>query len=138
MSRRSEQEEWAKAVALELPNICDDPNDLLWFPKGWRDIVYVALIKIEAIAAKEGISIKIAQIKEKYGGLCMYFHGKFDRQKIQDIIDKATTSCYYTCEKCGLSGTIRTDLAWHQTLCDSHYLDQKKTIPFGGLNKSGS
>jgi hypothetical protein len=57
-------------------------------------------------------------------------------EEVDAIVEKAVTSCYHTCEKCGNRGTIRSDIGWHQTLCDDHYIVQKR-IPYGGRSKSG-
>lgn len=137
MTRWQQRDEWAKEVAKELPNICESPDKLSYVPVGWQEIVYAALIKIEAIAEAEGIEISIAQIKEKYGGLRLYMHSNC-HEGVEKIVEQAEASCWHTCARCGNPGSIRTNIAWYETLCDTHYMDEKKRIPSGGLNKNGN
>lgn len=68
--------------------------------------------------------LEIHQIKEKFGGLRFYYssseeHGCSEEQKI--LVHFAERLCARTCETCGLPGSLRNDLGWVLTLCDSHH-----------------
>ena len=92
---------------------------------GWHKIVEPLIDK----AWEMGITID--QIKEKYGGLRFYFSGglkitgkMFD--KFMKLVDEAEARSYLICERCGKDGKLRQDLDWILTLCDEHYLEEKK------------
>jgi hypothetical protein len=127
MSTIKNREEWAKAVAEELPTICDGFERLRYIPAGWHDVVYAALTKIEEVAVANNLKTKVAQIKEKDGGLAFYVDNS--TSEVDTIVEKAVTSCYHTCEKCGKYGMIRSDIGWYQTLCEDHYMVQKRKDP---------
>lgn len=57
------------------------------------------------------------QVKEKFGGLCFYFHG--GDEYIRGVVDMAEAMSYVTCEVCGSVGKIRRG-GWYRTLCDEH------------------
>ena len=60
---------------------------------------------------------KIAQIKEKFGGLRFYYDGGDDT--IKGMVYMAESWASQTCETCGERGSIRTG-GWVRTLCDKH------------------
>jgi len=60
---------------------------------------------------------RIAQIKEKFGGLRFYVHGDLPdalRQKIRHVVD---VKSFEVCETCGKPGVLREG-GWYRTLCD--------------------
>ena len=59
--------------------------------------------------------VKFDQVKEKYGGLRVYFSGGDDY--IDGLISMAETMSYKTCEICGTPGKPNTH-GWINTLCD--------------------
>ena len=81
---------------------------------GWFDLIY------ELSKQLEGHTVA-AQVKEKFGGLRFYITTATD--EIHEIIDKAEQDSYTICERCGKSGTLRTD-GWHVTLCDDCYRER--------------
>ena len=62
------------------------------------------------------------QIKEKYGGLRIYYHGGPADDSVQDIVDKAERQSLRTCEVCGAAGAPNY-MGWISTLCGKCRLD---------------
>jgi len=77
-------------------------------------------------AAKHPEEIYIAQVKEKWAGLRIYFDCHPDDFEIlNSIVQQAEAQSYKICEKCGRKGSIR-DLIGYQTLCATHYKEKKE------------
>ncbi len=64
----------------------------------------------------EYFSVKFDQVKEKYGGLRVYFSGGDDY--IEGLVSMAESFSYKICEVCGDRGSPN-DGGWISTLCDS-------------------
>ena len=62
------------------------------------------------------VPVKFDQIKEKFGGLRIYFSGGDDY--VEGIIDMAEEYSYKVCEACGNSGKPNKG-GWISTLCDN-------------------
>lgn len=62
------------------------------------------------------VPVKFDQVKEKYGGLRVYFTGGDDY--VEGVIRMAEEYSYKVCEVCGNSGKPNKD-GWITTLCDS-------------------
>jgi hypothetical protein len=58
----------------------------------------------------------LAQVKEKYGGLRIYWHGGPDSDVVDDIVDAAEAESYRICEECGKPGEPNTT-GWISTRC---------------------
>ena len=69
---------------------------------------------------------KVAQIKEKFGGLRFYIDG--GDEYINGLIDMAESWAANTCEICGHRGEHRNDAGSLATLCDKHYEEKKKNV----------
>jgi hypothetical protein len=65
---------------------------------------------------EEIIDFKFDQIKEKFGGLRVYYSGGDDF--IRGLVRMAETMSYKTCEVCGNKGKPNKG-GWISTLCDS-------------------
>lgn len=87
---------------------------------GWRPIVRAAV----HILTRNGATI--TQVKEKFGGLRIYFHPGDSSESLDHIVDSAETLAGALCEECGEPGICRRDLPWLKTLCDEHYEERKK------------
>lgn len=62
---------------------------------------------------------QVLQIKEKLGGLRFYFGDTaMDMSAIEQLIERATTRSFQTCEVCGQPGTLRRNRPRVRTLCD--------------------
>ncbi len=64
----------------------------------------------------EYIPVKFDQIKEKYGGLRVYYSGGDDY--VRGVVSMAEEYSYKVCEKCGNAGKVNKG-GWITTLCDS-------------------
>ena len=61
--------------------------------------------------------VKFDQVKEKYGGLRMYFSG--GDEYIEGLVSMAEAISYRTCEICGNKGECNKS-GWLTTLCPTH------------------
>jgi hypothetical protein len=93
---------------------------------GWRDLVETAIDRIAtAVAAVPGGSLKIGQIKQKFGTLRLYLD---KRQGFPDAacaaideaicLAEARSAC--TCETCGAEGRLYDMNGYVLTACDQH------------------
>ena len=91
-----------------------------WFDigDGWLLIVDKALSLIKwDIEHNKMPPVQINQIKEKFGGLRIYFDGGDDRTS--GIIGMASSMANDTCEKCGSTNEIGLTTGWVSTICKS-------------------
>lgn len=91
---------------------------------GWFNLIWNLCIDLEQMGFGENKDDCIVQIKEKLGGLRFYVDGATKEQQIR--IRKAEEESYEICEVCGVTGKLRNDLGWIQTLCDKCYSVSKK------------
>jgi hypothetical protein len=85
---------------------------------------------IEPIVARAtALKVTISQVKEKYGGLVVYFnytdgnglpHDEEHLAILEDMVDEAATESFRVCEICGQPGVRRVSGIWLKTLCDEH------------------
>ena len=68
------------------------------------------------------VQVKVAQIKEKFGGLRFYYDGGDDG--IDGMVRMAESWAAHSCETCGAPGKSR-DGGWIKTLCDHHDLERQ-------------
>jgi hypothetical protein len=61
-------------------------------------------------------SFRFTQIKEKFGGLRVYYYG--GNEYTRGLIGMAESWSYHTCEKCGSKGSP-DKRGWIMTLCES-------------------
>lgn len=90
-------------------------------PDGWRRAFGVEMceeIRKELVKYNYLDKYRIAQIKEKYGGLRWYDLGIPKDSKIWEIIDKYTELSHHTCMICGRPAETSSDGYWLYTLCD--------------------
>lgn len=66
---------------------------------------------------KDYITVTFDQIKEKWGGLRIYYSGGDDF--VEGVVNMAESMSYYTCEVCGDKGSC-TKSGWIKTLCEKH------------------
>lgn len=93
---------------------------------GWYQLLYDMCKEIAIVleTAEKPVTIEMVQIKEKYGTLRVYYDLEGENnvaRKISDITQKYEDLSEKVCEECGCEGTLRTDLPWIQTLCDTCY-----------------
>lgn len=96
---------------------------------GWRKAFGIQMckeIKKELKKHKFLYKYRIAQIKEKFGGLRWYDAGIPKDSKIWDIIDKYTQISYKTCVVCGKPAT-KISKGWISPYCDDCIGDRQFT-----------
>ena len=100
---------------------------------GWGDILKEILTELKEVISslKDWSSpvFRVAQIKEKFGGLRFYidFNQEVDENftlpndvvvQFYNIIEKGEDKSFSVCEYCGKEGELRR-LSWLKTLCDN-------------------
>ena len=70
----------------------------------------------------EYFPVKFDQVKEKYGGLRLYFSG--GDEYIEGLVSMAEAFSYQVCENCGNKGQPNKG-GWISTLCESCRVDNK-------------
>ena len=68
------------------------------------------------------VQVKVALIKEKFGGLRFYYDGGDDA--IDGMVRMAESWAAHSCETCGAPGKSR-DGGWIKTLCDHHEAERQ-------------
>ena len=92
------------------PHLFDDRVISLHCPFGWRGVVSRTLDKLSD-------GCRVAQIKEKFGGLRLYTDMCTDAD--DRAIQAAETACWFVCQDCGSSDeSVNTEgPGWVRTLC---------------------
>lgn len=94
---------------------------------GWFDIISTLCWEIKQYEQnitndkshrynKDYVPVQFDQVKEKFGGLRVYFSGGDDF--IDGLVNMAEAISYKTCESCGNSGKPNKE-GWIATLCES-------------------
>jgi hypothetical protein len=90
---------------------------------GWYPIIESLCLRLE----KTEKSVRLVQVKEKFGGLRVYWEsdhdpGDAESQCIHGLILGMEKWASHTCELCGLPGTFRNEPGrhWIRTLCNYH------------------
>lgn len=77
---------------------------------GWHDI-------IRRVFQAKPDHVKVEQVKEKFGGLRIYYRPHDD--VFDQIVSTAESDSYRTCDVCGAPGNQR-GRSWITTRCDAH------------------
>lgn len=113
-----------------------------WFdfeiPKGWADVIYRYMLNLDAILKKYNLmnNITIEQVKEKFGGLRMYFtifpHFNYDIEdfdeefseeqkkaieKFQNIVWEMESATEEVCCDCGTTENVQCYGGWVHFAC---------------------
>lgn len=88
--------------------------------KGWASLIHHVFDTLQTIKG----TVKIIQVKEKWGGLRIYTD--VYNNELENIIIDVGKKSFYMCEVCGQEGTLRTDRFYHRTLCDTHHEEHKR------------
>ena len=86
---------------------------------GWYDILSSVCYRIkqyEKNKKSDYYPVTFDQIKEKWGGLRIYYIGGDDY--IRGVVDMAEEMSYKICERCGCPGSPNKQ-GWIMTLCDN-------------------
>lgn len=85
---------------------------------GWVPLLEAACETIHCyVTQREVPHFSFAQIKEKFGGLCLYADG--GDGFIRGVLEGIEQVSWTMCEECGKPGK-RTKQGWIKTLCDEH------------------
>lgn len=93
---------------------------------GWRDLVETAVGRIAtAVAAEPPGSVHITQIKEKFGALRLYWHGRAGLTDaaptaVEEAVHLAEARSACTCETCGEAGRLFKHGGQLLTACEQH------------------
>lgn len=101
----------------DFPNAMSNVYCGAFIGKGWIEPVRNALKVLDAAGAK------VVQIKEKFGGLRLYYNHAKDINvwayvACEMAVRDAEQKCWKLCENCGAKGKLR-DGGWVKTLCDA-------------------
>jgi len=103
--------------------------------RGWLPIIESLCVDLDALLSpvqKAGISY--VQIKEKLGGLRVYWHyaasdasplPEATSYAIQARIETADAFAQTACETCGAPGELRDSHGWRTVRCDRHTKTQR-------------
>jgi len=74
------------------------------------------------------LSIRVTQIKEKFGCLCFYFDGGDD--EIDGMVSLAEHQSFMTCEYCGTTKNVGHTKVWISTICKTCHsqIDNRKDL----------
>lgn len=85
------------------------------FGDGWVDAVARA---IEEMYAVSGGTVRIEQVKEKFGGLRICFDAPYEHwERLLCVVAAAERWCWSTCEECGSRDNVRTTRGYIRRLC---------------------
>jgi hypothetical protein len=94
---------------------------------GWYELISSVCWRIfqhdKNIADRNYIPVKFDQIKEKFGGLRLYYSGGDDY--VRGLVSLAEELSYKICEVCGDKGKPNKD-GWISVLCDKHREERSK------------
>ncbi len=91
---------------------------------GWADIIHAFLAIAEEVTAAGGGTLHLLQIKEKMGGLRIYYRLEDTPQREWIRIDEAyylaEARSFHVCEHCGRLGLLTYNGMLYATLCAEH------------------
>jgi hypothetical protein len=121
--------DWRIALVEAHPRLFDRPAGNLdratGYPtceEGWRDLLDRMCDRMER-ALREGETIRIVQIKEKFATLRCYWRGNVagsTTAKIMEAIALAEARSACTCEQCGAEGRLYKRGGFYLTRCVAH------------------
>lgn len=103
----------------------------------WRNNTREALLKDNPYGHKIPKAVepvKVAQIKEKFGGLRFYYDG--GDEHISGMVRIAESWAGSSCEECGIPGKSRSG-GWIRTLCDKHEAERQEAYRRQEMKDSG-
>ena len=93
-------------------------KDIPWeCGKGWWPMIEKVASAIDTFnTSNQENPIEVSQIKQKFGGLRIYHYNA--PEDIRQLIDEAIEASWHTCERCGATEGITTNLEGYRlTLC---------------------
>ncbi len=107
---------------------------------GWTDIINAFLTTAEEVTAAGGGTLHLLQIKEKMGGLRIYYRMADMPQRDWIGIDEAyylaEARAFHVCERCGRRGLLTYNGMLYATLCAEHAaeLESEPVSPGPSMN----
>lgn len=94
------------------PDYVSREQALLCVGTGWESLVNSAYDELEKYP-----TLKVVQVKEKFGGLRIYTDGYIE--EFEDFLINIGKASFHMCEECGAPGNLRGG-GWYKTLCEEH------------------
>jgi len=100
---------------------------------GWRELLERAIGRIAAaIGGQPSARVQITQIKEKFGGIRIYYATQGlspgTAAAVAEAVELAGARSTCTCETCGRAGQLFQSGAWLATRCEEHAADGAKAL----------
>lgn len=97
-------------------------DHLIRIRDGWYDLVEPIIQYIHEYNSIADIKqITIIAIKQKYGGLRVYYNSEDHLDFLDNLVSFSEEDSFYTCEFCGESGILRkSPKGWLHTSCNKH------------------
>ena len=97
--------------------------------KGWWPLIEKVAAAIDSFNADHPeIPVEVSQIKQKFGGLRIYHYNA--PEDLRQLIDEAIAASWHTCEKCGSTTGVTTNLEGYRLVSRSYtYLLLIQDIP---------
>ena len=86
----------------------------IFIPYGWYDTVEEMMSELVAL----DVPINILQIKEKFGGLRVYYESEFGTS-VDKVVSKASSNVRKVCVVCGSTEDL-TNGGWNRLCCPEH------------------
>jgi hypothetical protein len=103
----------SRNLVADFPEMFADAFDVS-VPNGWYSVVWECCSAIHEVAPET----RIAQVKEKFGGLRIYLDTE-STDEIDALIQLATYQCNETCQDCGKPGWLHRKGGWLATRCEA-------------------
>lgn len=94
---------------------------------GWFPILREFFSTVRDILGDKSDLFVLLQVKEKFGGIRIYYGFDLDRVVPKEKQDRIHAACrhaedraYVTCDVCGKPGVLRKRGFWFMTRCDEH------------------
>lgn len=101
---------------------------------GWRELLENMYGYFTFVYNNYGIFVIVEQVKEKFGGLRVYYsidtakqRSGYDVDLIHQTVLSIENESFLICEDCGKSGTQKNIFGWIKTLCDDCYKETVKS-----------
>ncbi|HTO34047.1 MAG TPA: hypothetical protein VL202_23165 [Pararhizobium sp.] len=107
---------------------------------GWADIIHAFLVTAEEVTPAGGGTLHLLQIKEKMGGLRIYYRMADTPQGgwmgIDEAYYLAEARSFHVCERCGRRGVLTYNGMLYATLCAEHSaeLESEPVSPEPSMN----
>lgn len=95
---------------------------------GWYQLIdnLFHILTSHAVNAQLDDNFKVVTVKEKFGGLRVYYTASFSSgiyngdDFVSGAIAMAERISYNICDMCGAPGEVRVKSSWLKTRCDNH------------------